>query len=92
MNRKDLVQTVAQEAGLSAAQADTAVSATLDAVVAAVAAGEKVSLSGFGTFEQRSRAARSGRNPQTGEPLEIAASVAPAFKPASAFKQAVSGS
>ena len=78
MNRKDLAQAVAQEAGLSAAQAD-----------AAVAAGEKVSLAGFGTFEQRSRVARSGRNPQTGEALEIAASVAPAFKPAAAFKQAV---
>lgn len=92
MNRKDLVQTVAQEAGLSAAQADAAVTATLDGLVAAVAAGEKVTLPGFGTFEQRSRAARSGRNPQTGEAMEIAASVAPAFKPAAAFKQAVAGS
>ena len=90
MNRKDLLQTVAQEADLSAAQADAALTAALDAVVAAVAAGEKVTLAGFGTFEQRSRAARSGRNPQTGEPMEIAASVAPAFKPAAAFKQAVS--
>ena len=92
MNRKDLVQTVAHEAGLSTAQAEAAVTATLDGVVAAVAKGDKVSLAGFGTFEQRNRAARSGRNPQTGEALEIAASVAPAFKPASAFKQAVAGS
>ena len=92
MNRKDLAQAVAEEAGLSAAQADAAVAAALNGVVKAVAAGEKVSLSGFGTFEQRSRAARSGRNPQTGEAIEIAASVAPAFKPAAAFKQAVSGS
>ncbi len=91
MNRKDLVQTVAQEAGLSTAQAEAAVAATLDGVVAAVAAGEKVSLAGFGTFEQRNRAARSGRNPQTGEAMEIAASVAPGFKPATAFKQAVAG-
>lgn len=91
MNRKDLVETVAREAGLSAAQADSAVTATLDAVVAAVAKGEKVSLAGFGTFESRDRAARAGRNPQTGEAIEIAASTAPAFKPASAFKQAVSG-
>ncbi len=91
MNRKDLVETVAREAGLSAAQADAAVAAALDGVVAAVAAGDKVTLPGFGSFEPRERAARSGRNPQTGEALEIAASVAPAFKPAAAFKQAVAG-
>ncbi|WP_372729862.1 HU family DNA-binding protein [Nocardioides sp.] len=91
MNRKDLVETVAREAGLSATQADAALSAVVDGVVGAVAAGEKVTLPGFGTFEQRSRAARSGRNPQTGEALEIAASVAPAFKPAAAFKTAVAG-
>jgi DNA-binding protein HU-beta len=91
MNRKDLVETVAREAGLTSAQADTAVTAALDSVVAAVAKGEKVSLAGFGTFEPRERAARAGRNPQTGEAIEIAASTAPAFKPASAFKQAVSG-
>lgn len=89
MNRKDLVETVAREVGLPAAQADAALTAVLDGVVAAVVAGERVTLPGFGTFEQRSRAARSGRNPQTGEPLEIAATVAPAFKAAAAFKQAV---
>ncbi|GGO86050.1 DNA-binding protein [Nocardioides phosphati] len=89
MNRKDLVETVAREAGLPTAQADAALAAMLDGVVAAVAAGEKVTLPGFGTFEQRSRAARSGRNPRTGALLEIAATLAPAFKPAAAFKQAV---
>jgi DNA-binding protein HU-beta len=56
-----------------------------------VAAGDRVTLPGFGTFEPRSRAARSGRNPQTGEVMQIAASKAPAFKPATAFKQAVAG-
>jgi DNA-binding protein HU-beta len=91
MNRKDLVETVAREAGLTAAQADAALTAALDGVAGAVAAGEKVTLPGFGTFERRSRAARSGRNPQTGEALEIAATVTPGFKPASAFKQAVAG-
>ncbi|TNM37732.1 HU family DNA-binding protein [Nocardioides albidus] len=91
MNRKDLVETVARETGLTAAQADAALSAVVDGVVGAVATGEKVTLPGFGTFEQRSRAARSGRNPQTGDVLEIAATVAPAFKPATAFKQAVAG-
>lgn len=90
MNRKELVENVAQEAGLEAAQAEAAVTAVLGGVVAAVAKGEKVSLHGFGTFETRHRAARQGRNPQTGEAIEIAASTAPAFKPASAFKQAVS--
>jgi DNA-binding protein HU-beta len=92
MNRKDLIEKVARAAELSNAQADAALTAVLDGVVAAVAAGEKVTLAGFGTFEQRHRAARSGRNPQTGEAMEIAASDAPAFKPATAFKQAVSGS
>lgn len=91
MNRKDLIETVAREAELTGAQADAALTAALGGVVAAVAAGEKVNLPGFGIFEQRARAARSGRNPQTGEVLEIAATVAPAFKPATAFKQAVAG-
>lgn len=91
MNRKDLVEAVAREAELTAAQADAALTAALDGIAAAVAAGEKVNLPGFGTFEQRARAARSGRNPQTGAAIEIAATVAPAFKPAAAFKQAVAG-
>lgn len=92
MNRKDLVESVAREAGLSAAQADAALKAVVDGVVGAVAGGDKVTIAGFGTFEPRQRNARTGRNPQTGETMEIAASTAPAFKPASAFKQAVSGS
>lgn len=91
MNRKELVEAVVGETDLTAAQADAALGAVLDGVVTAVAAGEKVTLPGFGTFERRERAARSGRNPQTGEPIEIAANAGPAFKPASAFKQAVSG-
>jgi nucleoid DNA-binding protein len=79
------------EGRLTAAQADAALTAVLDGVVGVVVAGAKVSVPGFGTFEQRSRGARSGRNPHTGEALEIAATVAPAFKPATAFKQAVVG-
>lgn len=90
MNRKELVEIVAREADLTAAQADAAVTATLDAVVAAIVNGEKVTLPGFGTFDVRHRSARTGRNPQTGEAIDIAASDAPAFKPATAFKQAVS--
>lgn len=92
MNRKELVENVAREADLTAAQADAAVGALLDRIVATVATGEKVTLPGFGTFERRHRAARSGRNPQTGESMEIAAAEAPAFKAGAAFKQAVSGS
>jgi DNA-binding protein HU-beta len=91
MNRKELVDTVAREADLSVAQADAALTAVLDGIVGAVASGDKVVVQGFGTFERRHRAARSGRNPQTGESMEIAASEAPAFKPAAGFKQAVSG-
>lgn len=90
MNRKELVEAVVRETDLTAAQADAALAAALTGVVTAVAGGERVTLSGFGTFEPRQRAARSGRNPQTGEPLEIPAGRAPAFKPATAFKQAVS--
>lgn len=89
MNRKDLVDVVARETGLSAAQADAALSAVISGIIDAVAKGDKVSVSGFGTFESRHRAARQGRNPQTGETIDIAASTSPAFKPATGFKRAV---
>lgn len=89
MNRVELNQTVAQAAEITQAQAKAAVDAALEAIVAAVAAGDRVQLPGFGTFESRERSARTGRNPRTGEELAIAASVAPAFKPASAFKERV---
>jgi DNA-binding protein HU-beta len=91
MNRNQLIANVAEETGLSAQQAAGAVAATLEGIAKGVAAGEQVALSGFGTFERRQRAARAGRNPQTGEPIEIAASVAPAFKPATAFRRLVAG-
>lgn len=90
MNRTDLRNAVAESTGLTNTQADSAIGAVLDAIGERLAAGESVSLAGFGSFEIRERAARSGRNPQTGEPLEIAASVAPAFKPAAALKRRVS--
>lgn len=89
MNRVELIETVAREAGLGQKEAGAAVQSALEAIVAAVAAGERVQLPGFGTFESRERSARTGRNPRTGEELAIAASVAPAFKPASAFKERV---
>lgn len=89
MNRRDLVETIAHGAGLSTAQADAALTAFVAGVTETVAAGDRVAIAGLGTFEPRERSARTGRNPQTGQPIEIAASVAPAFKPATAFKQAV---
>lgn len=92
MNRTELIASVAEATGLSSQQAADAVTATLDGISKGVAEGGPVTLAGFGTFEQRHRAARAGRNPQTGEPIEIAASVAPAFKPAAAFRRLVSGS
>jgi DNA-binding protein HU-beta len=89
MNRTDLAKAVAEETGLTAAQAQDALAASLDAISRAVAAGETVSLTGFGSFESRKRAARTGRNPQTGAEIQIPESTAPAFKPAAAFKRLV---
>jgi DNA-binding protein HU-beta len=89
MNRKELIDSIASATDLTKAQATDALAAALDGIVGAVAKGDKVSLPGFGTFEPRERAARTGRNPQTGEAVEIAASTSPAFKAASAFKEAV---
>lgn len=89
MNKADLVSAVLATADLSGAQAEAALEATLTAVAEAVASGDKVVLAGFGTFEPRHRSARSGRNPQTGEPIEIPASTTVGFKPASAFKRAL---
>ena len=89
MNKTELIAAVAEKAGLSKKDADAAVSAVVDSVVNALKAGEKVSLVGFGTFEVRERAARTGLNPQTKEKITIAASKAPVFKAGKAFKDAV---
>ncbi|MFC5729089.1 HU family DNA-binding protein [Nocardioides vastitatis] len=89
MNRTQLVDAVAADTGLSAIEAGRAVAAALDQITRAVAAGDAVTLAGFGTFERRDRAARAGRNPQTGEAIEIAATRAPAFKPAAPFRRLV---
>lgn len=89
MNKRVLAETVAADTGLDTVTAERAIDAVVRAIGAALAEGDKVTIPGFGTFETRARAARTGRNPQTGEPIQIAASVAPAFKPASALKQAV---
>lgn len=89
MNRKELIDSIADKSDLSKTQAGDVLAATLDSIVEAVAGGDKVSLPGFGTFEPRERAARTGRNPQTGESVEIKASTTPAFKAAAAFKDTV---
>ncbi len=89
MNKVELVAAVAEKAELSKKDAEKAVAAVLAAVEEAVAAGEKVQLVGFGTFEVRERAARTGRNPQTGAEIKIAASKQPVFKAGKAFKDAV---
>ena len=89
MNKADLIEVVAEAADLSKASATRAVEAMLDGITAALKKDDTVSLVGFGTFTVRSRAARSGRNPQTGETIEIKASRAPGFKPGKALKDAV---
>ncbi|WP_030483396.1 HU family DNA-binding protein [Nocardioides aequoreus] len=89
MNKSQLRDAVAEHAGLTNADAERALDAVLTAVTTAVAGGDKVTLPGFGTFEARERSARTGRNPQTGEEIQIAASKAPAFKAGTAFKNAV---
>lgn len=89
MNKTDLINAVAEKAELSKKDATNAVDSVFDSISDALAEGEKVQLIGFGNFEVRERAARKGRNPQTGEEIEIAASNAPAFKPGKALKDAV---
>ncbi|MEW5768149.1 MAG: HU family DNA-binding protein [bacterium] len=88
MTKADLVNKVA-EIGLTKRQAGDAVEAVVDAIKDALAAGEKVQLIGFGSFEVRNRAARQGRNPQTGETISIASKKVPVFKPGGALREAV---
>lgn len=91
MNRQELIKKVAAEADVTQKQATAVLDSTLDAIIAAVASGDKVQLVGFGTFEGRKREARVGRNPRTKETIEIPASTAPAFKAGKEFKDAVNG-
>lgn len=89
MNKTELIDAVAESADLSKAAATRAVDAVLDGVIDTLRKGEQVTLVGFGTFEVRERAARTGRNPRTGESIEIKASKAPGFKAGKAFKDAL---
>ncbi|WP_018660424.1 HU family DNA-binding protein [Heyndrickxia acidiproducens] len=89
MNKTDLINAVAEATELSKKDTTKAVDAIFDTIQNALASGDKVQLIGFGNFEVRERAARKGRNPQTGEEIDISASKVPAFKPGKALKDAV---
>lgn len=89
MNKSDLIKHIAGEAGISQSQAEKALNGFTGAVSQSLAAGQPVSLIGFGTFGISDRAARTGRNPQTGEPLKIAAKKLPKFSAGKALKEAV---
>ncbi len=90
MNKSELIDAVASNAGLTKASAGDAVEAALGAITGALSSGDSVALVGFGTFSVRERGARTGRNPRTGESIQIAASRVPAFKAGKALKDAVS--
>lgn len=89
MNKNELIAAVAEAAGVSKKDAAAVIGATFDKIAQAMAAGDKVQLIGFGTFETRERGARTGKNPRTGETVTIAACKAPAFKAGKALKDAV---
>ena len=89
MNKAELIDAVSGQTGLAKTEATKAVDAVFDSITAALKAGDTVALLGFGTFVVKGRAARAGRNPRTGETIEIAASKVPGFKAGKALKDAV---
>jgi len=89
MNKAELINAVAEKADVSKKDAEAVISATLETITAALKEGDKVQLVGFGSFEVKKRAARTGRNPQTGETIEIAAAKLPVFKAGKALKDAI---
>ncbi len=89
MNKSELIAEVAAKAEITKKDADAAVSAVIETITEALQKGDKVQLVGFGTFEVRSRGARTGRDPRTGKEIKIAASKAPAFKVGKALKDTV---
>ena len=89
MNKTELVKAVSTQAELTQKDAAKVVDALVETISNTLAKEEKIQLIGFGTFEVRDRAARKGRNPQTGEEIDIAASKVPAFKPGKELKEAV---
>ena len=91
MKKQELVAVIAKEAGISKVAAAKALNATTDAIGDAIAKGESVQLLGFGTFGAKKRAARTGKNPRTGEAIKIAASTVASFKAGKALKDKVNG-
>ena len=89
MNKTELIAEVAKKCGLSKKDAEKAVNATFDTVTDALCSGEKVQIVGFGCFEVRERPARKGRNPMTGEAIDIDATRSVAFKPGKSIKDAM---
>ena len=89
MNKTELVAAIADKAGIAKKDAEKALAAFVDTISGELKAGEKIQLVGFGTFEVRARAARTGKNPRTGEQIKIAASKNPVFKAGKALKDAV---
>lgn len=89
MNKSELIDAIAEEADLSKASAGRALDAAIDAITGSLKNGDAVSLVGFGTFSVKHRAARQGRNPQTGETIKISAANVPSFKAGKALKDAV---
>jgi DNA-binding protein HU-beta len=89
MNKTELTETVAGATGLSQSDASNAVDAVFDTIIQVLARGDQVAIAGFGSFVVKARAARAGRNPQTGETIQIKAANAPTFKAGKAFKDAV---
>lgn len=89
MNKTDLINAVAESAELSKKDATKAVDSVFENIMGSLKNGDKVQLIGFGNFEVRERSARKGRNPQTGEEIQISATKVPAFKPGKSFKDSV---
>ena len=89
MNKAELIQAIVAKSGLSKKDAEAALAATIEALTDAMKAGDKVALVGFGTFSVKERAARTGKNPKTGEAIQIAACKVPAFAAGKALKDAI---
>lgn len=89
MNKSEFIQAMAEKSDLSGKDATAALNATLETIQESLRKGEPVSFVGFGTFEVKERAARTGRNPRTKQPVEIPASKAPSFKAGKSLKEAV---
>ena len=91
MNKEELVQEIAKKANVTQKEATEVLSSLIDTIQKTVAKGKKVTLVGFGTFESRKRAARTGRNPQTGKEISIPAKTVPVFSAGKKFKTTVNG-